>query len=766
MKRILCSMMLIMCLLAGLLQPVYAAEESPEISEEIVVSTEEPVAEETVSQETAELVAETEENGETEETYDAEIENTQTEEDAPALRSVQTFTVSEEGRAFIREMMGQEPGENQLGGAEDAVNAFIRKYSLELDQQKFDALADLVMNYGSFILSSNYRVETVIGSGDYSELDVANALCSWVSEGGGFSQTRLNRRLREIKLFLYGSYDGICAAGFRYVIFNANGGSLDDNTVLCYPLNGTYSTLPTASRSGYYFAGWYTAASGGTHVLNSHTVEGNQTVYAHWSDKSVDAPNDNDTVIVGDPSWPALPTLKTSEDCIAFIKAHEGFVPYPTSDYGQFTIGYGTRYDPNNAPIPISTPITEEEADYLLRHMLVSFEKVVDAQFAKGTVQHTQAQYDAVISFTFNLGQQWINSNYTIYQYILHGGYTEMEFVNTIGRWCNAGGSVLTGLARRRMDEANMYLNGDYTKGTNRYFFLQFNGSKGTSEEKYRYYKTGEPLGSLPTAQRDGYYLTGWYDKVSGGNQYTAETVAPAYVIYTVYAHWAEGEDPNPPVEPEPPAETEPPVENDPPEENDPPLIGQPPVEEPVQDGFGDVPVDSWFYRYVEAAVKAGLFSGISETEFQPDGTMSRAMLATVLYRMSGETATGSHPFTDVAEGKWYSDAISWAYEKGIVKGLSDTEFGVDADVSRQQLVVMLLRYGEYCGYETDQSTELANFTDAGQVADYALTAMQWAVACGIINGSDGMLSPDGSATRAQCAKILMCFLELYRPAE
>ena len=760
MKRILCSMMLILCLLAGLLQPVFAAEESLEISEETSLSPEETAAEETGSQETAEPPAQTgaEEPNEPDETCEAEnnSETAETEESAPALRGAQTFTVSEEGRAFIRELMGEAPGENQLAGAEEAVNAFIRKYDLELDQQKFDALADLVMNYGGYILTSGYRVEKVIGSGTYTDLDVANALCSWVSEGGGFSQARLNRRLREIKLFLYGSYDGICEASFRYVIFNANGGSLDDNTVLCYPLNGTYSALPTASRSGYYFAGWYTAASGGTHVLNSHTVSGNQTVYAHWSEGSVDAPNDNDNVIVGDPSWPALPALKTSEDCIAFIKAHEGFVAYPMADYGQYTIGYGTRYDPNNAPIPISVPITEEEADYLLRHMLVSFEKVVDAQFAKGTVQHTQAQYDAVISFTFNLGQQWINSNYQIYQYILYGGYTEMEFVNTMGRWCNAGGSVLTGLARRRMDEANMYLNGDYTKGTSRYFFLQFNGCKGEPQEKYRYYKTGEPLGSLPTAQRDGYYLTGWYDKVSGGTQYTTQTIAPSYVIYTVYAHWAEGEDPNPPVEPEPPVETEPPTETDPPQ------IGQPPAEDPPQEGFTDVPADSWFYGPVTAAVEAGLFSGISETEFQPDGTMSRAMLATVLYRMSGETASGSHPFTDVADGTWYSDAISWAYEKGIVKGLSDTEFGVDADVSRQQLVVMLKRYADYCTYDTEQSAELTEFMDADQVAEYALSA----VACGIVNGSDGKLSPDGSATRAQCAKILMCFLELYASEE
>lgn len=758
MKRILCSAILIACLLAALLQPVFAAEG---------FSVEELLPVETSVQESAEPSEETPSTEAAEETLFPEAtEETAAQAEAAATYSVQTYTVSEQGRAFISEMMGGSFSESQLAAAETAVNSFIAAYSLSLDQQKFDALADLVMNYGDYILTSGYRVERVIGSGDYTELDVANALCSWVSEGGSFSQTRLNRRLREIKLFLYGSYDGICEASFRYVIFNANGGSLDDNTVLCYPLYGTYSNLPTASRSGYYFAGWYTASTGGTHVLNSDTVGGNQSVYAHWSEGEIEAPNDNDSVIVGNGEWPPLPALKTSEDCIAFIKAHEGFVAYPIADYGQYTIGYGTRYDPNNAPIPISTPITEEEADYLLRHMLASFEQVVDAQFAKGTVEHTQAQYDAVISFTFNLGQQWINSDYKIYQYILHGGYTEMEFVNTIGKWCNAGGSVLTGLARRRMDEANMYLNGDYTKGTSTYFFLQFNGCKGESSEKYRYYKTGEPLGSLPTATRKGYYLTGWYDKVSGGNQYTTETTAPSYVVYTVYAQWAEGEDPNqPPAETDPPEETEPPVETAPPEETDPPKETDPPVDVPTE-GFTDVPADAWFYEPVTLAVEAGLFSGVSENEFQPDGTMSRAMLATVLYRMSGEECSSGHPFTDVPEGTWYSDAIAWAYEKGIVKGVSETEFGVEEDVSRQQLVVMLQRYADYRGYDSTQSIGLTDFADADQVAEYALPAVQWAVACGIVNGSDGLLSPNGSATRAQCAKMLMCFLELYRQPE
>lgn len=705
MKRILCSALLLLSLLVGLVQPAFAAE----------------------------------------------------------TRSGSDYSVSEEGRAFIAEMCGGSFSESTLSSAESTVNDFIDRYDADFDQQKFEAMVDLVMNYGSYILNSGYKCEKVIGSGDYTDVDVANALCSWVKNNGEFSQERLNRRIRETKLFLYGSYDGVCEAAFRYVIFNPNGGSLDDNTVLCYPLNGTYSALPTASRSGWYFAGWYTEAEGGVHLVNSDTVSGNKTVYAHWSDTKIDDPNEGSSS-GGSDEWPPLPELKSSEALIAFIKEHEGFVANPYYDYGQYTVGYGTRYDPDNAPIPISAPITEAEADYLLRYELASVEVTVDKQFAKGTVEHTQSQYDAIVSFTFNLGWQWINSSYKIYQYILFGGHTEMEFVNVMGKWCNAGGAVLTGLARRRMDEANMYLNGVYQRFGNAYYFLQFNGVKGEPSEKYRYYKTGEALGFLPTATREGYYLTGWFTKAEGGEEFTVDTVAPSNILGTVYAHWAEGEEPNPPEETDPPVETDPP-ETDPPE-TDPPETDlpetDPPETDPPTEGFADVSVDAWYYEPVMLAVEAGLFSGVSETEFDPEGVMSRAMLATVLYRMSGESGSFSHPFTDVPSGQWYSDAIAWAYEKGIVNGTSETTFGVEENVSRQQLMTMLLRYANYRGYAATQFDDLSAFPDVDQVAEYALPAVQWAVGAEIVNGSDGKLLPEGSATRAQCAKMLMCFLNLY----
>ena len=681
MKRILCSALLLLSLLAGLIQPVFAAQ----------------------------------------------------------TRSGSDFSVSEEGRAFISEMCGGSFSESTLSSAESTVNDFIDRYDADFTQQKFEAMVDLVMNYGSYILKSGYKCETVIGSGNYTDVDVANALCSWVKKDGAFSQDRLNRRIRETKLFLYGSYDGVCEAAFRYVIFNANGGSLDDNTVLCYALGGTYSNLPTASRSGRYFAGWYTEAEGGTHLVNSDTVSSNRTVYAHWSETKVDEPNEG-SPSGGNAEWPPLPALKSSEALIAFIKEHEGFVANPYYDYGQYTVGYGTRYDPANAPIPISAPITEAEADYLLRYELASVEVTVDKQFAKGTVQHTQSQYDAIVSFTFNLGWQWINSGYKIYQYILFGGYTEMEFVNVMGRWCNAGGSVLTGLARRRMDEANMYLNGVYQRFGNAYYFLQFNGSKGEPSEKYRYYKTGEPLGILPTATREGYYLTGWFTKSSGGEQFTVNTVAPSNILGTVYARWAEGEDPN-----------------QPPDETEPPIITNPPAP-----GFADVPQNAWYYEPVMLAVEAGLFSGVSETEFMPDGTMSRAMLVTVLWRQNGSPMGYKNPFADVGPGLWYTDAIAWAAEENIVSGMGEGLFDPEGLLTREQLALILYRYSGATARQDDSL--FGSFADGETVSPWALEAVYWAVSEGLIGGTIEeeilYLNPQSSATRAQVATILMRYLE------
>ena len=584
----------------------------------------------------------------------------------------------------------------------------------QTSEQQFDALASLQFNCSAVL--SGCRVTRLLTGGDYTEVSMANAWCSWVSVGGSYSSKMLERRIRELQVYFYGDYTGNESdPGFRYLVHMPNGGSLEDNRVLCYPRGETYAALQTATRSGMYFAGWYTAASGGAHITNSTPAAENLIVYAHWSSTPVENPNEDNGGSGEDPV-----TLKTSEACIQFIKDHEGFSKFAYWDYGQWTIGYGTRCEENEFP----DGITEEEADQRLRLMLVDFEKMVDDVLDASPLVHTQSQYDAMISFTFNLGPQWINPKYNIYQYFVYGGYTEMEFVNTMGRWLSSSSEVVDGLAKRRIDEADMYLNGVYRLGSTAYVRVVFNAMGGEAEEDYVYYKTGRSLGMLPNAYRSGHYFVGWYDRaLSGGTCYTPETTAPARGNITLYARWE--------------------------------ATGLP---------YQDISRDAWYFEAVSEATDRGLFQGTSETTFEPESTMNRAMLATVIYRMAGSPAGAAKaPFTDVAAADWFADAVAWAYENGVVKGMSATSFAPLQEITREQLAVMLLRYAGLCGYDTSARASLKDFADAAKVSDYAADAMQWAVANGILNGTDGKrLDPAGSATRAQCAAMLVRFLDKF----
>lgn len=176
-----------------------------------------------------------------------------------------------------------------------------------------------------------------------------------------------------------------------------------------------------------------------------------------------------------------------------------------------------------------------------------------------------------------------------------------------------------------------------------------------------------------------------------------------------------------------------------------------------------DVAEGDWFFDAVFYAIENGLMNGVSDTSFAPLSTMTRAMLVTVLYRLEGEpAATAKNGFSDVADGKWYSNAVIWASENGVVNGISAGTFGVDGDVTREQIATILYRYAKLKGYDVTVTADLDAFDDAGTVSSWASEAMKWAVGSGIINGTgDAVLDPSGAATRAQVATMLMRFCEL-----
>ena len=173
-----------------------------------------------------------------------------------------------------------------------------------------------------------------------------------------------------------------------------------------------------------------------------------------------------------------------------------------------------------------------------------------------------------------------------------------------------------------------------------------------------------------------------------------------------------------------------------------------------------------WAKSAIESAVAKGLFAGTSPTTFHPDQAMNRAMLVTVLYRMEKEPAAEGRgkSFEDVSAGAYYAKAVVWASDKGIVAGYSETQFGPEDTITREQLAVILNRYATYKGYNTSKTADLAAFQDADQISEWARVPVQWANVMKLLNGrTSTTLAPKGSATRAEVAKILVTFLDTVK---
>ena len=237
--------------------------------------------------------------------------------------------------------------------------------------------------------------------------------------------------------------------------------------------------------------------------------------------------------------------------------------------------------------------------------------------------------------------------------------------------------------------------------------------------------------------EKEGYKFVGWYadkdfDKKIDEVYLTQDT--------TVYAKWEK-------------------IEEEVPEEPE----GTEEIKEPETISFKDVKESDWFYDAVSYAVENGLMSGMSEDIFAPNTPLTREMLAVVLYNVEGQPeSTGVNAFTDVKADMWYTDAILWANANGIVAGYDNGAYGVGDLITREQFATILYRYVQFKGYDTTQGgMAVREFSDYENISDYARPAMAWAVNAGIMGGmDDGTLMPQGKATRAEAATMLMNFCE------
>ena len=232
----------------------------------------------------------------------------------------------------------------------------------------------------------------------------------------------------------------------------------------------------------------------------------------------------------------------------------------------------------------------------------------------------------------------------------------------------------------------------------------------------------------VPT--RHGHTFIGWYSDHSLTNQVSEVSLTKNM---TVYAGWRADENPDTVVNP-----------------------------------FTDVSEKDWFYNDAMFVYKNGLMLGTSKTLFSPHGTVTRGMMATILWRMEGSLAPkDENSFTDVEAGRWYADAITWTTENGIFAGYSKDKFGPDDPITREQLTAIFYRYADYKGYKLTITGNLDKFEDADKITDYAKMVMQWAVGNGLIKGkSENLLDPQGTATRAEISAMLHRFIEKATPMQ
>ena len=178
--------------------------------------------------------------------------------------------------------------------------------------------------------------------------------------------------------------------------------------------------------------------------------------------------------------------------------------------------------------------------------------------------------------------------------------------------------------------------------------------------------------------------------------------------------------------------------------------------------GFSDVAATAWYAKAVKYAVDKGMMSGVGGNKFAPDGVTNRGMIVTVLYRLENEPTASAVSFTDVESGAYYANAVAWASANGIVTGYGNGKFGPNDSITREQFAAILYRYAQYKKYDVSvgEDTNILSYNDAQSISAYAIPAIQWACGAGVMNGSNGRLTPKLGATRAQAAQLLMNFCE------
>lgn len=386
--------------------------------------------------------------------------------------------------------------------------------------------------------------------------------------------------------------------------------------------------------------------------------------------------------------------LKTTEQGVQFIKSQEGFSANRHWDYSQYSIGYGTACGAGEYPNGISV----EQADVLLRSKLAEMEVTLDAFISKNNLPFSPAQYDALISFTYNVGTSWMSGS-RLSRLLVSGQFTEAEFASAMGVWCHTGSEINSGLVRRRIREIQLFLYGDYSGSNSKpYRYVIFDANGGTVSADIYFYPEGSAYGTLQTATKADRTFLGWY---TDAGVLLTETSAVTENL-TVTARWQ--------------------------------------TPRPAEKAFSDVKQGSWFYTYVDELYNDDVISGYADGTFRPNGTVTAGEALKLILLSCGNAA--QYP----TDGHWASGYRSLAVSKGYLTAAETANL----DVPITRALIAKLAAGAM-GISAEPKSGVFADTSAG----YVLALYNKGIIQGTQAGGKLYFYPASSITRAELSAIV-----------
>lgn len=453
-----------------------------------------------------------------------------------------------------------------------------------------------------------------------------------------------------------------------------------------------------------------------------------------------------------DPEKITADDLTVSKTCIEFIMAYEGCLNSPKHDVSQYSIGYGCSTAYAEKYGFSTTYLSDEEAYQLLLCVISALEQKLNTFLNKNNISLKQHQYDALISFTFNVGSDWLSKNYRITNMIKEGGYTINEFACALGVWCHVvsgdESKILNELLNRRIDEIKMFLFGIYefpkeTSTTYSFCPVFFDGNGGTVQTDIGLYLCGEPFGALIEGKHeDEEALIGWFTE--DGERITPTTVVPDLGRLDLYASWGDSKDV---------PEDELPAKNYPPEISDGDIqINQTPDEEPsdeedseaqpeewfdVIDVFSDVTENSWYRSELNDLYNSGVINGYEDGSFRPNEKVTSGEALKMVLLASGYEEPAR------VDSHWARCYLDLALNEGILERFEISD--LDVSISRAMVAKIAAN-----ALKIDRLDTGNPFTDTNN--NYILSLYDYHILTGY---EDGTFRPDRSLSRAELAVVV-----------